>query len=118
MGTVLGALIVATVVAMLLAQLFLRPIHVLKSGLSRLQRGETGITFDLPQDEFGDLGMFFSAVSNKLSADRTALAGQKANLETVVERLEDAVAIFSAAGELLFANPAMRALAPQQDGGR
>jgi signal transduction histidine kinase len=116
-GTVLGALIVATVVAMLLAQLFLRPIHVLKSGLSRLQRGETGITFDLPQDEFGDLGMFFSAVSNKLSADRTALAGQKANLETVVERLEDAVAIFSAAGELLFANPAMRALAPQQDGG-
>ena len=116
-GTVLGALIVATVVAMLLAQLFLRPIHVLKSGLSRLQRGETGITLDLPQDEFGDLGVFFSAVSNKLSADRTALAGQKANLETVVERLEDAVAIFSAAGELLFANPAMRALAPQHDGG-
>ena len=116
-GTVLGALIVATVVAMLLAQLFLRPIHVLKSGLSRLQRGETGITLDLPQDEFGDLGVFFSAVSNKLSADRTALAGQKANLETVVERLEDAVAIFSAAGELLFANPAMRGLAPQHDGG-
>jgi signal transduction histidine kinase len=116
-GTVLGALIVATVVAMLLAQLFLRPIHVLKSGLSRLQRGETGITLDLPQDEFGDLGVFFSAVSNKLSADRTALAGQKANLETVVERLEDAVAIFSAAGELLFANPAMRGLAPQHHGG-
>ena len=39
--------------------------------------------------------MFFSAVSDKLSADRTALAGQKANLETVVERLEDAVAIFN-----------------------
>ena len=55
--------------------------------------------------------MFFSAVSDKMSADRTALAGQKANLETVVERLEDAVAIFNGAGELLFANPAMRALA-------
>ena len=54
--------------------------------------------------------MFFSAVSDKLSADRTALAGQKANLETVVERLEDAVAIFNGAGELRFANPAMRAL--------
>jgi signal transduction histidine kinase len=116
-GTVLGALIVATVVAMLLAQLFLRPIHVIKSGLTRLQRGETGVTFDLPKDEFGDLGMFFSAVSDKLSADRTALAGQKANLETVVERLEDAVAIFNGAGELRFANPAMRALAPP-DGGR
>src|SRR3954463_16331991 len=37
-GTVLGALIMATFVAMLLAQLFLRPIHVIKSGLTRLQR--------------------------------------------------------------------------------
>jgi signal transduction histidine kinase len=116
-GTVLGALIIATLMAMLLAQLFLRPIHVIKSGLTRLQRGETGVTFDLPKDEFGDLGMFFSAVSDKLSADRTALAGQKANLETVVERLEDAVAIFNGTGELLFANPAMRALAPQVAGG-
>jgi signal transduction histidine kinase len=116
-GTVLGALIIATLMAMLLAQLFLRPIHVIKSGLTRLQRGETGVTFDLPKDEFGDLGMFFSAVSDKLSADRTALAGQKANLETVVERLEDAVAIFNGSGELLFANPAMRALAPQVAGG-
>jgi signal transduction histidine kinase len=116
-GTVLGALIIATLMAMLLAQLFLRPIHVIKSGLTRLQRGETGVTFDLPKDEFGDLGMFFSAVSDKLSADRTALAGQKANLESVVERLEDAVAIFNGTGELLFANPAMRALAPQVAGG-
>jgi signal transduction histidine kinase len=116
-GTVLGALIIATLMAMLLAQLFLRPIHVIKSGLTRLQRGETGVTFDLPKDEFGDLGMFFSAVSDKLSADRTALAGQKANLETVVERLEDAVAIFNGTGELLFANPAMRALGPQVAGG-
>src|SRR5215203_2523443 len=116
-GTVLGALIIASLMAMLLAQLFLRPIHVIKSGLTRLQRGETGVTFDLPKDEFGDLGMFFSAVSDKLSADRTALAGQKASLETVVERLEDAVAIFNGSGELLFANPAMRALAPQVAGG-
>ena len=108
--TVLGALLAATAVAMLLAQVFLRPIHVLKSGLSRLQRGETGITLDLPKDEFGDLGTFFSAVSEKLSADRSELAGQKANLETVVERLEDAVAIFSPRGEMLFANPAMREL--------
>jgi signal transduction histidine kinase len=108
--TVLGALVAASAVAMLLAQLFLRPIHVLKSGLTRLQRGETGITLDLPKDEFGDLGTFFSAVSEKLSADRSELAGQKANLETVVERLEDAVAIFSPRGEMLFANPAMREL--------
>jgi signal transduction histidine kinase/PAS domain-containing protein len=117
-GTVLLALLAATAVAMLLAQLFLRPIHVLKSGLTRLERGETGITLDLPEDEFGDLGTFFSAVSEKLSADRSALAGQKANLESVVERLEDAIAVFNVQGEMRFANPAMRVLEASQPPGR
>ena len=40
------------------------------------------------------------------------MAGQVANLESAVEQLEDAVAIVNARGELLFANPAMRALLP------
>ncbi|HXE79890.1 MAG TPA: ATP-binding protein [Vicinamibacterales bacterium] len=114
---VLAALLVATAVAMLLAQLLLRPIHVLRSGLSRLQQGETGVTLDLPKDEFGDLGTFFNAVSAKMSAERSELAGQKANLESIVERLEDAVAIFNANGEILFANPAMNELLPAGDGG-
>jgi signal transduction histidine kinase/HAMP domain-containing protein len=113
---VLVALLIATAVAMLLAQLLLRPIHVLRSGLSRLQRGETGVTLDLPKDEFGDLGTFFNAVSAKLTADRSELAGQKANLESVVDRLEDAVAIFNGRGEMLFANPAMRELIPGDAG--
>ena len=43
--------------AMLLAQILLRPIHVLRSGLTRLGKGEFGVTLDLPQqDEFGELG--------------------------------------------------------------
>jgi signal transduction histidine kinase len=113
--TIVGALLAATLMAMLLAQAFLRPIHVLRSGLSRLQRGETGITLDLPEDEFGDLGTFFSAVSEKLTADRTELAGRKANLETVVERLEDAVAMFDPQGELLFANRTLRAVTPDTE---
>jgi signal transduction histidine kinase len=40
------------------------------------------------------------------------MAGQVANLELAVEHLEDAVAILNPRGELLFANPAMRALLP------
>ena len=40
------------------------------------------------------------------------MAGQVANLESAVEHLEDAVAIVNPRGELLFANPAMRALLP------
>jgi signal transduction histidine kinase len=113
MATALVALGIAVVVAMLLAQLLLRPIHVIRSGLTRLGKGEFGVRLDLNQgDEFGELGTFFNAVSQQLSQDRSQMAGQVANLESAVEHLEDAVAIVNAAGELLFVNPAMRALVP------
>ena len=38
------------------AQWLLRPIHVLRSGLRRLERGEPAAALDLPQDEFGEIG--------------------------------------------------------------
>jgi len=117
-ATAFAALAVAVVVAMLLAQLLLRPIHVIRSGLTRLGRGEFGVRLDLDQhDEFGELGTFFNAVSAQLSADRSQMAGQVANLESAVEHLEDAVAIVNARGELLFVNPAMRALLPGAEPG-
>ena len=106
-----AALVGAVVVAFILAQVLLRPIHVIRSGLTRLGQGEFGVVVDLPQrDEFGELGAFFNSVSARLSADRN-LAGQRA-LESVVDRLEDAVAIFNPRGELSFANPAMRSTLP------
>jgi signal transduction histidine kinase len=106
--TALAALVAASLLAMLLAQSLLRPIHLIRGGLSRLGRGEFGVTLDLPRDdELGELGGFFNAVSARLSADRTRLAGEKSTLESVVGRLEDAIAFFTPAGELLFANPAM-----------
>jgi signal transduction histidine kinase len=107
------AVAVAVVVAGLLAQVVLRPIHVLRGGLTRLGRGEFGVTLDLPPgDEFGELGSFFNTVSQQLSADRLLLAGQKANLESAVEHLEDAVALFTPSGDLLFSNPAMQPTLP------
>jgi PAS domain-containing protein len=114
-GTALG---ISVLVATLLAQWLLRPIHVIRSGLTRLGRGEFGVQLDLSQhDEFGELGSSFNAVSEQLSADRSQMAGQMANLESAVEHLEDAVAIVNARGELLFANPAMRALLPGASSG-
>ncbi len=112
-ATALIALGIAVVVATLLAQLLLRPIHVIRGGLTRLGRGEFGVRLDLPQaDEFGELGTFFNAVSEQLSADRSQMAGQVANLESAVEHLEDAVAIVNPQGAVMFANPAMRTLLP------
>jgi signal transduction histidine kinase len=118
LATALAALAVAVLVAVLLAQLLLRPIHVIRGGLTRLGRGEFGVQLNLGQDdEFGELGTFFNAVSEQLSADRSQMAGQVANLESAVEQLEDAVAIVNARGELLFANPAMRSLLPGTSAG-
>lgn len=118
-ATAFVAMLLGVFVAASFAQLILRPIHVIRSGLTRLGRGEFGVRLDLPQqDEFGELGNFFNTVSAQLSADRSQLAGEKANLESAVEHMEDEVAIFNPNGELLFANPAMRGVLPADPAGR
>lgn len=113
------ALLVSSLVAMMLAQWMLRPIHVIQSGLSRLGRGELDVSLDLPEHEFKDLGSSFQAVSAQLAAlgrgapaqaDGTLRAGDGADYESVMESLEDAVALFSPHGEVIFSNAAMRAL--------
>ncbi len=107
--TTLAVLVGASLLAMLLAQIALRPIHVIRGGLARLGRGETDVNVDLPRDDdLDELGDSFKQVTARLAAGRTELAGQKATLESVVDQLEDAVALFAPDGTLLFANPAMR----------
>ena len=117
------ALIVSSVFAMLLSQWMLRPIHVIQSGLSRLGRGELDVTLDLKEQEFRDLGSSFEAVSAQLSAlgrggsvdpaTAEARPGAPTDLESVMDNLEDAVALFSPRGELIFCNKAMSVLQPR-----
>jgi signal transduction histidine kinase len=106
---------------MALAQWMLRPIHVIQSGLSRLGRGELDVRLDLREQEFRDLGMSFEAVSAQLATlgrqsaqskddPHTVRPGGGADFESVMENLEDAVALFSPSGDLIFSNAAMRAL--------
>jgi len=105
--TALAAIAGASLVAMLLAQLVLRPIHVIRTGLARLGRGEINVAVDLPPEgELGDLGESFKAVSARLAADRT----QQATIASVVEHLEDAVALIGPDGTVIFANPAMQTM--------
>ena len=64
----LVALAISVAVAGLLAQRVLRPIHVLRTGITRLGRGERGVTLDLPAgDEFGELGNSFNTLSRQWS---------------------------------------------------
>ena len=106
------ALIISTFVAMLLAQWMLRPIHVIQSGLTRLGRGELDVRLDLPEEEFKDLGSSFAAVSAQLSESRAKALTQGTDFESVVENLEDAVALFSPEGRPMFCNPAMNSVLP------
>jgi signal transduction histidine kinase len=114
--TVLAALVISMLVSVLLAQWMLRPIHVIQSGLSRLGRGELDVTLDLPGQEFRDLGSSFEAVSAQITAIGRAGSTPAArsevatDFESVMENLEDAVALFSPGGELIFSNSAMRAM--------
>jgi signal transduction histidine kinase len=115
--TAVLAILLSSLVAMVMAQIALRPIHVIRSGLARLGRGELDVSVDLPDSaEMSALGDSFKAVSARLAADRTELAGQRATLESVVRNLEDAVALFSPDGTLLFANPAMRPMLQTTEG--
>ena len=107
--TAMWVLLAAVIGALALAQWLLRPIHVLRSGLRQLERGEPA-ALDLPQDEFGDLGREIQAVSDKLLAERAAPEGPQAGLDSIVEHLADAVGIFGPDGDLLFANPTLRSL--------
>ena len=107
-------LLISTAVAMLLAQWMLRPIHVIQSGLTRLGRGELDVRLELPEGaEFKDLGSSFDAVSAQLSESRAKALSSATDFESVVENLEDAVALFSPDGKLMFCNPAMATVLPQ-----
>jgi signal transduction histidine kinase len=108
------ALVISTAVAMLLAQWMLRPIHVIQSGLTRLGRGELDVRLELPEGaEFKDLGSSFDAVSAQLSESRAKALTSATDFESVVENLEDAVALFSPDGKVIFCNPAMSTVLPQ-----
>jgi len=83
------AVVGASLAAMLLARSLLRPIHLIHAGLSRLGRGEFGVTVDVTgQDEFGEIGGDINALSAQLSAGRAAPADPGRQDGSPQERLE------------------------------
>lgn len=107
-----AAMVLAIGLSWLMARRFLRPIHVLQSGIARLREGEQDVRLDLPDEDFKDLGTSFNAMSQSVSTIRSQLVEQARRAESVVERLEDAVAIVGPNGDVGFVNTAMRALLP------
>jgi signal transduction histidine kinase len=82
------ALVVAVITAMLLAQVVLRPMHVIRSSLSRLGRGDLGATLDLRDDvELRDLGDVFDQVSAQLRAAAPAAGLKPSQLVELSKRI-------------------------------
>ncbi|MEW5982758.1 MAG: ATP-binding protein [Acidobacteriota bacterium] len=115
--TVVLAVVLASLVAMLTARSLLRPVHLLRAGLSRVGRGGHGDPLGLSaREEPGEFGGIASA-GEPLPADGTVPDLTHVSFDAIVTGLEDAVALFDLHGTLLFANEPMRThLGPGAEG--
>ena len=105
-------LTLGVLVSLLLARWALKPIHVIRAGLNRLGRGDPDIRLELPPGrDFSGFGESFNAISKRLSGKFPAT--ESAPFESVIERLEEGVAILDRHGSILFANSAMKATLPE-----
>lgn len=84
------SLIFSVAVALVLAQIVLRPIHVIQSRLVSLGRGEPGAALDLREEEFRSLGDVFERVSAQL---RAAAGPGRASPEQLAELSRRLVAL-------------------------
>ena len=109
----LVTLTLGLVASLMLARWALRPIHMIRAGLTQLGQGETAAHLELPPGkDFSGLNESFEAISARLSDRATADAATP--MESLIERVEDAVAVLDRDGAILFANTAMRATLPQR----
>jgi len=101
------ALPLAWLAAMGLAHLTLRPIRALAGEVDRIRRGEFTAEPAAPGgDEFQDLSAQLQRLGRELHADRLATLSEKANLQHVVDQLEDGVIFLSREARVLFYNKA------------
>ncbi len=98
---------VAWLVAMGLGTLILRPIRRLTREVDRIGRGDFEIDARRGRgDEIGELTSQLQLLGQQLQADRLKMLGEKAQLQQVVDHLEDAIILFTRDRRILFFNKA------------
>jgi PAS domain S-box-containing protein len=101
------ALPVAWLFAMGLGTLVLRPIRKLTQDMARLRRGEFEIGSHLRrEDEFGELASQLQLLGQQMQSDRLKMLSEKAQLQQVVDHLEDGIILFTQDRRVLFFNKA------------
>ncbi len=101
------ALPLAWVAAMILARLTLRPVRALAGEVDRIRRGEFSAEPDAGGgDEFQELSAQLQRLGREMHADRLATLSEKAQMQHVVDQLEDGVIFLSREMRILFFNKA------------
>lgn len=105
------ALPVAWLIAVGLANLTLKPIRRLTREVDRLRRGEFDISADIAREgELGDLVSQLQLLGQQLKSDRLWKQSDKAELQQVVDYLEDGIIFFNQDRRILFFNRAAEAV--------
>lgn len=101
------ALPVAWLVAMGLGTLILKPIRKLTRDVDRIGRGDFEVRGAHGRgDEIGELTSQLQLMGQQLQADRLKMLSEKAQLQQVVDHLEDGIILFTQDRRILFFNRA------------
>ncbi|HKN46610.1 MAG TPA: ATP-binding protein [Candidatus Polarisedimenticolia bacterium] len=105
------ALAVASLVAIGLANVLLRPVRILVREMSRLRQGEFNVGAALEAgDELGDLAGGLQLLGQQLQSERLQMLSERAHLQQVVDGLEDAIIFLNDERRILFFNKASEAI--------
>ncbi|HSB82850.1 MAG TPA: ATP-binding protein [Candidatus Methylomirabilis sp.] len=97
----------AWLVAMVLANLTLKPIRKFTRQMERMRQGEFEVSSDLAQgDEFKELASELQLLGQQLQSDRLKMLGERIDLHQVVDQLEDGLIFFNQERRILFINKA------------
>lgn len=102
-----GALVVAVAVGLGAGRVVLRSLRRIAQGMERLARGEYGATVDLTRDdELGELAARVNRLGEQIQADHSQWQSEKAQMEGIINSLEDSVLFLNSRREVVFCNQA------------
>lgn len=101
----------AWVVAFALSNLVVVPLRQIAKGVDRMAHGEFDTAFASDRDdEVGQIAAKLNLLGRQVQEDRSSLISEKARLEGIVHRLEDAIILLNSEQAIIFANPAAETL--------
>ncbi len=101
----------AWIVALVLSNLVVASLRQIAQGVDRMARGEFDTVFTSDRDdEVGQIAAKLNLLGRQVQEDRSSLINEKARLEGIVHRLEDAIILLNSEQAIIFANPAAEIL--------